>query len=252
MRVATYNIQHGRSESDRRVDVERFAAAVRDLDVDVLVLQEVDHHQRRSRRAVLTEVAADAMGGAEHRFVPTMRGVPGLWRAAGSVPAGRPAYGIAVLSRVPVLEWDVVHLAGRPGITWVGSGRVRRPVRDEPRAAVVAVVSTDAGPVTVVGTHLSWLPSWNGHQLDVLVEATSRWPRPTVLMGDLNMLPAQAAATSGFTALATGATYPVSTPVRQIDHVLGRGAVRAAGPATTVDTGLSDHRALVVDLAFGS
>ncbi|MDQ1669719.1 MAG: hypothetical protein QOE40_1780, partial [Actinomycetota bacterium] len=36
VRIATFNILHGRSPSDDQVDPERFAEAVRTLDADVL------------------------------------------------------------------------------------------------------------------------------------------------------------------------------------------------------------------------
>ncbi|MDM7831066.1 endonuclease/exonuclease/phosphatase family protein [Cellulomonas edaphi] len=251
MRVATYNVLHGRSLVDGRVDVDRFATAVRALDADVVALQEVDRGQSRSRRADLATVAAEAMGG-DVRFVATMHGLPGLWRTAhDDLRTSRPAYGVALVSRLPVTSWSTVRLPRRPGIAWVGSGRVRRPVRDEPRAAVTAVVETPDGPITVVGTHLSWLPDWHSRQLTSLLEATEGLPRPFVLMGDLNMTPAQVGAASTLRALATEPTYPVGTPTRQIDHILGDGDVRATGPATSIDTGLSDHRALVVDVVPG-
>ncbi|WP_414638374.1 endonuclease/exonuclease/phosphatase family protein, partial [Actinomycetospora sp.] len=51
MRLATWNVQHGRSHEDGRVDLDRFAAAVGELDADVLALQEVDRVQPRSSGA---------------------------------------------------------------------------------------------------------------------------------------------------------------------------------------------------------
>ena len=63
MRLATFNILHGRSLADGRVDVARFAEAVRRIDADVLALQEVDRDQPRSLQADLTTVAARARGG---------------------------------------------------------------------------------------------------------------------------------------------------------------------------------------------
>ena len=56
MRVATFNILHGRSPADDRVDVDRFAEAVRTLDADVLGLQEVDRFQSRSENAESSSV----------------------------------------------------------------------------------------------------------------------------------------------------------------------------------------------------
>ena len=76
MRLATFNILHGRSMSDGKVDVDRLAAAVATLDADVLALQEVDRDQPRSHLADLTAVAAEAMGAVSHRFVAALVGHP--------------------------------------------------------------------------------------------------------------------------------------------------------------------------------
>ena len=117
MRVATFNILHGRSPSDDRVDVERFAEAVRALDADVLALQEVDRNQPRSGHADLTAVAAEAMGAADSLFVAALAGTPGsTWVAAtGEEQPDAAAYGIALLSRHPVTAWQIVRL-GRPPV----------------------------------------------------------------------------------------------------------------------------------------
>ena len=45
MRIATFNILHGRSLDDGQVDVDRLASAVKSLYADVLGLQEVDSDQ---------------------------------------------------------------------------------------------------------------------------------------------------------------------------------------------------------------
>src|SRR3954469_20928220 len=77
VRIATFNILHGRSLEDGRVDVDRLADAVKSLDADVLGLQEVDRDQPRSMGADLTAVAAEAMGAPEHQFVSALSGTPG-------------------------------------------------------------------------------------------------------------------------------------------------------------------------------
>src|SRR4051812_17993339 len=144
MRVASFNILHGRSMRDGMVDPDRLRDAVRALDADVLGLQEVDRNQPRSHQLDLTEIAAQAMGAVESRFVPALIGTPGEgWRPArrDDDPAA-PAYGIALLSRLPVSAWATVRLPPLP---------IRRP-RDEPRVAVGATL----GGVTVFTTHLSF------------------------------------------------------------------------------------------------
>src|SRR5918998_377723 len=107
VRIGTFNILHGRSLDDGKVDVDRLADAVKTLDADVLGLQEVDRDQPRSMGADLTTVAADAMGAADSQFVAALAGTPGgTWMAAtGEEQPGSASYGIALLSRYPVVSW---------------------------------------------------------------------------------------------------------------------------------------------------
>ena len=73
--------------------------------------------------------------------------------------------------------------------------------------------------------------------------------RPLVVLGDLNQGARRAARVSGWRPLAQVATFPAGEPTRQLDHVLVDGDVRPLAPAVALDTGMSDHRALLVDVA---
>src|SRR6476620_1824650 len=118
MRLATFNILHARSITDDKVDLDRFSAAIRDLDADVLALQEVDRDQPRSHRADLTLLAAEAMSAPEHRFAAVLHGEPGLWTAAtGELQPSTAGYVIALLSRYPVREWRLLALPTLRGRT---------------------------------------------------------------------------------------------------------------------------------------
>lgn len=254
VRLATFNILHGRSPGDGEVDLARYTSAIGALDADVLALQEVDRNQPRSHRADLTALAAEAMGASEHRFAPTMTGLPVVWTVVrGELPPGAPSYGIALLSRYPVQSWRILHLPHLPG--WVpavfpGSRRPRL-VLDEPRVAVVAVLDLPDGPLTVVATHLSHIAWWSGVQLRHLVQVLRTEPRPLVLLGDLNLAGARPARITGWQSLAAAPTYPATAPSRQLDHLLASGAVLPSADGRATDLGLSDHRAVAVDVLVG-
>ena len=257
MRLATFNLLNGTSLADGRVSPERLAEAVRRLDPDVVGLQEVDRSQPRSHGADLTRSVAEALGVTDRqswRFVPALLGTPGgTWRAAtdDDLDAPGPAYGVGLVSRWPVTSWHVTRL--RPA-------RVRSPVllpgtrqllwlRDEPRVGVAAVVETPRGPVTVATTHLSFVPGWNGAQLRTLTAALAQLPGPRVLLGDLNMPPPFPRGLTGWTALARTPTYPAWEPRVQLDHVLGSGALPPVRLVESPELDISDHRALLVELA---
>jgi endonuclease/exonuclease/phosphatase family metal-dependent hydrolase len=254
VRLASLNLLNGMSLADGLVDPVRLADAVRALRADVVGLQEVDRFQPRSHSADLTAQVADAMRTEHWRFVPALMGTPGAtWRAAvdGDATSAAAAYGIGLVSRWPVRSWHVTRLTASP---------VRSPVmlpgtkqliwlQDEPRVGLAAVVETPVGLMTIATTHLSFVPLWNGKQLRTLTADLARLPGPRVLLGDLNMPPPFPRALTGWRVLARTPTYPAWDPKIQLDHVLGSGDVPAVTAVESPELAVSDHRALLVELA---
>ncbi len=252
MRMATFNILHGRSVHDGAVELGRLEESVRQLDADVLALQEVDCDQPRSAMADLTALAADAMGAVTHRFVAAIAGTPGAtWMAAtGREQPGTAAYGIALLSRFPVRSWQVLRL---PRIPVTFPMYLREPnkvllVHEEPRAAVVARLDTPLGAMTVANTHLTFVPGWNRVQMRHLVRDLRGFAGPRVLMGDLNMTPSRTGRWSGLRSLGAAPTFPSGEPTRQLDHILTDDPALRADDVAAPELPISDHRALVVDV----
>lgn len=265
MRVASFNVLHGRSLADGEVSTERLVSACASLDADVLALQEIDRNQARSGGVDQTAAVAERTGAVAWRFEPALVGEPGAtWRAAAygdhvAGPAGEAGdgptsteagYGVGLVSRLPVRAWHVVRLR---------AAKVRAPVAvpggrgrfillpDEPRVALAAEVEAPTGPLLVATTHLSFVPGWNLVQLRQVTGSLAALGLPCVLLGDLNMpgsLPARAA---GWRALGRVKTFPGASPSMQIDHALGHGLLPVVGAVTARELPLSDHRALVVD-----
>ncbi len=241
LRVVTFNILHGWSVG-AGVDPLLLRAAIRRLNPDVLALQEVDVDQERSGRTDLTAVAAEAMDAVAHRFVAAIAGTPGsTWTAAtGAEQPGSAAYGIALLSRHPASNWQVLRLPPVPRRVLVAS--------DEPRAAVIASFDTPLGPLTIANTHLTFVPGWNRRQLHRVVAAVSERPGPRLIVGDLNLRASAARRESGMRTLAVAPTYPAHRPRRQLDHVLTDDSGLTVRHWETPAMPISDHRPVVVDL----
>ncbi len=255
MRVATFNVLHGMSLTDGRVDPARLAAEIGSLDADVLGLQEVDRAQPRSGHVDVTAVAAAAVGaGATYRFAPALIGTPGqAWTAAvdgHEERADEPGYGIALITGLPVHSWHVVHLKAAPTrapVAMPGTTSRIMLIEDEPRVMLAAVVEGPAGPLTVATTHLSFVPGWNVWQLRRVCRFLRGLPAPRILLGDLNIPAALAGIASGWRLLARTPTYPSPQPSVQLDHILGDGLLPPVIGVQSRLLQVSDHRALLVD-----
>ncbi|WP_339132378.1 endonuclease/exonuclease/phosphatase family protein [Streptomyces sp. f51] len=295
VRFATFNVLHGRTLVDGRpvslpgaggpeVPLVR---AVASLDADVVALQEVDRFQERSGGVDQAAAAAEGSGAPHWRYASAFHGTArtgGGWVPERSVPGLRvygprateagdrvPSHGIALLSRLPVRHWRARRLAPAPVPMPLRTPGHRGLTvsRDQPRAALAAVLEGSRGPFTVVAVHLSFVPGWNLLQLLAVRAWIADLPGPRVLLGDFNLPgalprtvlgpagPARGGPGSapggplprGWRDMARTPTYPAHRPVVQLDHVLATGiaagaAVGAHAPATPV----SDHRPLVVDL----
>jgi len=259
VRLATFNILHGRAFDGSHATADDLVKACMSLEVDVLCLQEVDRGQPRSGAIDQTAAVADAMGATAWRFQPALIGEPGgAWRVAddgddggGAAPsAGEAGYGVGLISRWPVTGWSVVRLA---------AARVRSPVyvpghravillADEPRVALIAEVDTPTGPLAVATTHLSFVPGWNLVQLRRVTRHLAARNRPCVLVGDLNVPGPFPRWASGWRSLARLPTFPAERPVLQIDHLLAHGAVPEVVAVEARRLPVSDHRAIVVTL----
>ena len=252
MRLATFNLLHGRSLSDGAVHADRVRAAVADLDADVLGLQEVDRAQPRSGGLDLTALAAEALGASVYRFAAAVVGTPGQtwapWHAEADI--AHPQYGIALVSRFPAQRWQITQLPGAPVKSPVLTPDGLLMLRDEPRVLLAAVLETPHGLMSVGTTHLSFVPGWNVRQLRHAVRALRALPAPRVLLGDLNMPAGPVRAFTGWRPLARAATFPGGSPRTQLDHVLadprGQAALGRVVQVRTPHAPVSDHRPLVV------
>lgn len=236
IRALTYNI-HAGADAGGQPNLERVAALLDSLDADVVLLQEVDRGTERSGRV-------DQLALLER--LTARRGA-----FAKSLDYQGGEYGIAALSRWPIAWARTVPLPVEPPQARAG-GAV------EPRVGLHLLLTTPAGPLHVLNTHLD--PSGPGtyrrqELVGLLAYVTRSIPRdaPLVLGGDLNARPGTDEIAALSLALedawracgrGEGATFPASAPDRRIDYLF----LRRAGcrSAQVIPTQASDHRPVLV------
>jgi endonuclease/exonuclease/phosphatase family metal-dependent hydrolase len=228
---ASYNI-HKAVGLDRRRDPDRIITVLREIDADVIALQEAD--RRFGERASVLPRAAIA----DHtQWCP-----------------------VAINQRAESLGWHGNALLVRRGIRVLASGIVPLPTL-EPRGAVWAELETAGGQrVRVVGMHLDLSGLRRRHQLRaVLAQVADRGPGcPAVLMGDFNEWARHGGALREFHAsawqvLRPGASFPSRRPVAMLDRIVvsGDGAVQGCGVHhSALATLASDHLPVFARIAL--
>lgn len=282
MRLATFNILHGQAvtgpaslaasgQHPDRIDVGdpgALMAAISALEADVIGVQEADVGQPRSGTVHQPELIANTMATPWWRFVPTVIGTPGgvagftsadaaaRAEAAEGLSIGK-SYGIALVSKLPVIAWHTQVFACAPVslpllVQTAGRPRISR-VRDEQRAAIAVTLEGKNGPVTIATAHLSFVPGYNVNQLRKLKAWLAHLPRPLVLMGDFNLPWQLPSAITRWQAVAREPTYPSYRPRLQLDHILVDGAhtsvlAHARARTQAIALPVSDHCALRTEI----
>ncbi|EIZ80788.1 metal-dependent hydrolase [Novosphingobium sp. Rr 2-17] len=196
IKVASYNI-HKAVGLDRRRDPDRILTVLKEIDADVVALQECDRRFGR-RMAVLPLDAIQASTD----YVP--------------VP----------LSMKPdSLGWHGNALLVRKGIALVEAAPVPLPVL-EPRGAIRADLDAGGYRFRVIGMHLDLSGLRRRHQIDSVVAhcAGCAASMPTVLMGDLNEWAPRGGCFRAFDSqwrvLTPGRSFPSRRPIAQLDRII--------------------------------
>ncbi|ALV48543.1 metal-dependent hydrolase [Streptomyces sp. 4F] len=240
LRVATYNIHAGAGE-DQVFDLDRTAAALRDLRADVIGLQEVD--VRWGERSDFTDEARALAEKLRMRvfFAPIYDLAPA---AEG---AERRQYGVAVLSRHPVLH------AENHEITRL-STQTPDPVPAPAPGFAEIVIRVKGVRTHVYSTHLDYRadPSIRAAQVDDMLGILADDRGPSVLVGDFNAEPSAPELAPLWHTLRdaapdAGLTYPAIAPQKRIDLITVSDGITVTG-ARTHAADASDHRPVVADL----
>jgi endonuclease/exonuclease/phosphatase family metal-dependent hydrolase len=229
VRVMTYNIHVGMG-MDKQLDLARIASVIERERPDLVALQEVDRGVRRTN------------GVDQIRELARLTGMDFAFAHNLDYQGGQ--YGVAVLSRRPVLAIDhrrFLHL------------------REAERRGLLRVeVEMGGRRLSFVTTHLDFQHDDNRlHEARQLLAALANLDMPLIVAGDFNDEPRGetyrlmtsrfadawvAAARAG-----EGFTYPADKPSKRIDYVFVGPGVRVRS-ARVVETLASDHVPLVADL----
>ena len=195
---ASYNI-HKAVGLDRRRDPDRILAVLREVDADVIALQEADR-RFGDRASVLPLQAID-----DHT----------PWRA------------VPLRMRPGSIGWHGNALLVRRGIAVTGAAAVPLPML-EPRGAVCADLLVAGHAVRVVGMHLDLSGLRRRQQVRAVLAhlgATGAVGSPAVLMGDFNEWARVGGCLrefhhDGWRVLAPGRSFPSRRPIAMLDRIV--------------------------------
>ncbi|MEO6092422.1 MAG: endonuclease/exonuclease/phosphatase family protein [Novosphingobium sp.] len=196
LKFASYNI-HKAVGLDRRRDPDRILAILREIDADVVALQEAD--MRFGERASVLPIAAIA----EHT----------------------PYQPVPLSGRPDSIGWHGNALLLRRSLTLAGASMVPLPTL-EPRGAIRADFVAGNRHLRVVGMHLDLSGLRRRKQVrSVLAHLTEcDGAAPAVLMGDMNEWANRGGCfrefVDGWRLLAPGKSFPARRPLAQLDRIV--------------------------------
>ena len=283
MKLVSWNILHGAAipplpsaiSAPDSSGLHNASLILKELGIEVLGLQEVDHRQQRSGDSAQLAIIAKSLASEYWAYAPTLIGTPGeAWRSLAQADTkiisselkanektknSEPSYGIGLISSIPVKHWHRLELGrSRIGLplavpapeTSVGKKAGVRfiYVRDEPRVALAAELKNG---FTVIVTHLSFVPFVNYFQLVKIRRWSKSLPGVSIILGDLNLgwgLPVRG---THWRSLATTNTYPAWGPKIQFDYITAHLPTFGEREISTIEIpplGISDHLPLGVEI----
>ena len=230
LRILAYNIRHGRGMDDK-IDIERIANVISSTSADLVALQEVDKNCNRSGNQDIAAVLGEMLE-MEHRFGKFM-----------TYDGGE--YGLAVLSRFPILD----------------SKRHELPEGAEPRCALEVMIIPEgySEPVSFVSIHNDWTDEGiRIRQVEALLSGLKERTGPVILAGDFNARPDGASLTllteAGWDMLekeGDKTTFPADVPDREIDYFYIKNFPDVTTHHVVIEEKVaSDHRPIYAEISL--
>ena len=155
LRVASYNIRHG---ADVNMDMKVLADDITGLNIDVVGLQEIDQNAKRSGYIDTMKLLSEATGMEYYAF-------------AKGVPLGSGEYGTGILSRWPIVAFEVTPLTSDD---------------HEQRSIGHAILDVNGTYVHFFNTHLSYESKTTRTKQYAQVAELLPKGEPWILTGDFN------------------------------------------------------------------
>ncbi len=221
LNIMTYNIHHVEG-TDGKVDYGRMADVIRELDPDVVALQEVDNGTLRTEGVNQVEKLASLAG---YKYFVFRR----------SMPYNGGEYGLAVMSRYPILENESHPLPFRQYL--------------EPRSLLITRIKIDenGGFITLANTHLCSQSEENRiDQVRRINSILSGIEGPVLLAGDFNARRED----DSMRLMWSRGWLDLSAPHSRIDYILSRTKeeVKVTGSRMLEDRVTSDHFPILVKI----
>ena len=245
LKIATYNIHKGYSQFKRRFVLHALRERLRELDADIVFLQEVQGDDRRAKPRHHFDGAHP-----QHEYLAHESWLHHAYGKNSVYDSGH--HGNAILSRYPILKWDNQDISAH---------------RFESRGVLHCEIAVP-GSVTVLHclcVHLGLSSRGRGQQMKELVERVQRvvpTAAPLIIAGDFNdwnnrasHLLAQELNLHEAFEIKTGKlarSYPCGLPLLRMDRIYMRGLsvqqveVHAHYPWNKI----SDHAALSATLTL--
>ncbi|TCP59553.1 endonuclease/exonuclease/phosphatase family metal-dependent hydrolase [Tumebacillus sp. BK434] len=219
LKAVTYNIQIGKNAAGD-LDLERTIDELKELEADIIGLQEVERYSPRSGLKDQAKQIGERLG-LEYRFAPALK-------------IGPFEYGNLLLSRYPIEALKVIPLP---------SGR-------EERAALLATLNIHGRQVAVAVTHLGLNHEERIGHVNILQQEFAAVGLPLIVIGDFNTTPDSEELGPWTQNLQHVSRVPLVTlpaAAKQIDSILISREF-SVGNVFTVQSDASDHYPLVARL----
>ena len=202
LKVLSYNIHHANPPMHKdSIDLSAIIQVIKDSDADLVALQEIDSDTERSGSGNQAQKIGDALG---------MQVFFGK-----SIDFQNGAYGVAILSRFPIIASKVYKLPSKP------------KTHGEPRVLAMSLIQLpDAQTIWFASTHLDSQKEDTNRILQIaeLLNITANLNQPVLLAGDFNAVansPVITSLDSVFTRTCSSCppTIPVQNPSKAIDFI---------------------------------